>query len=198
MHDPTRLPDDLPVPVDDGACAHLPGQAMPRLHLPSTTGDTVDLGRPSPRRTVVYAYPRTGMPGQALPTGWDAIPGARGCTPQSCGFRDHHAELQALGADVFGLSAQPTDHQRELVARLQLPFAVLSDADLRLTRALMLPTFEVDGMRLIKRLTMIIEQGRIATVFYPVFPPDQSAATVVDWLQNHPAQRHEIAQEHAR
>jgi peroxiredoxin len=186
MRDPNQLPDDLPMPVDDGACAHLPDQAMPRLRLASTAGGTVDLAELSAPRTVLYCYPRTGVPGQQLPSGWDAIPGARGCTPQSCGFRDHHAELLALGADVYGVSTQPTDYQQEMAARLHLPFAVLSDADCALADALMLPTFIVDGMRLIKRLTLIVRDGRIETVFYPVFPPDRSAATVVEWLGNNP------------
>ncbi len=186
MHDPNLLPEDLPQPQDDGACAHLPGQGMPALRLPSTAGGTVDLSTLGQPRTVLYCYPRTGVPGQALPTGWDAIPGARGCTPQSCAFRDHHAELQALGADVYGLSTQTTDYQREMARRLHLPFAVLSDADLALVNALMLPTFEADGMRLIKRLTLIIETGRIAAVLYPVFPPDRSAEAALDWLQRHP------------
>lgn len=193
MHDPHQLPDDLPVPADDGACEHLPGQAMPRLQLASTAGGTVDLAELSAPRTVLYCYPRTGEPGRALPSGWDAIPGARGCTPQSCSFRDHHAELRALGADVFGISTQSTDYQREMVARLHLPFAVLSDADCALADALMLPTFEVDGARLIKRLTLIVRNGRIETVFYPVFPPEQSAATVTEWLK---AQQTGAAAEH--
>jgi peroxiredoxin len=193
MHDPNQLPDDLPVPVDDGACAHLLGQAMPRLRLASTAGGTVDLGELSAPRTVLYCYPRTGVPGQALPSGWDDIPGARGCTPQSCGFRDHHAELRALGAEVYGISTQPTDYQQEMVARLRLPFAVLSDAECALTDALMLPTLSVDGMRLIKRLTLIVRDGRIETVFYPVFPPDQSAAMVVEWLEQNPATPPSIA-----
>ena len=186
MHDPNQLPDDLPVPVDDGACAHLLGQAMPRLRLASTAGGTVDLAELSAPRTVLYCYPRTGQPGQQLPSGWDAIPGARGCTPQSCSFRDHHAELRALGAEVYGISTQPTDYQEEMVARLHLPFAVLSDADCALADALMLPTFTVDGMRLIKRLTLIVQNGRIESVFYPVFPPDRSAAIVLEWLQGNP------------
>ena len=193
MHDPNQLPDDLPVPVDDGACAHLHDQAMPRLKLASTGGGTVDLAELEAPRTVLFCYPRTGVPGQALPSGWDDIPGARGCTPQSCSFRDHHAELRALGADVYGVSTQPTDYQEEMVARLRLPFAVLSDADCALTDALMLPTFAVDGMRLIKRLTLIVRDGRIETVFYPVFPPDRSAATVVEWLENNPATPPSIA-----
>jgi peroxiredoxin len=134
-------------------------------------------------RTVVYAYPRTGRPGQPLPTGWDAIPGARGCTPQSCAFRDHFADLTAHGvAHLFGLSTQDTDYQREAAERLHLPFRLLSDAAFRLTDALRLPTFTVDGMRLIRRLTLVIDDGVIATVLYPVFPPDRSAAAVLDWL----------------
>lgn len=186
MHDPNQLPEDLPLPVDDGACAHLPGMALPALRLPCTTGASVDLSSLGVGRTVIYCYPRTGRPGQALPAGWDAIPGARGCTPQSCSFRDHHAELAALGARVYGLSTQTTDYQREMVLRLHLPFAVLSDAELTLARALGLPTFAADGMRLIKRLTLIVRDGRIEAVLYPVFPPDQSAAEVIGWLRAHP------------
>jgi peroxiredoxin len=133
---------------------------------------------------VVYAYPRTGRPGEPLPTGWDAIPGARGCTPQSCGFRDHFAELSALGvAQLYGLSAQEPDDQREVAQRLHLPFALLSDARLELQRALNLPTFAVDGMTLLKRLTLVLDDGVITKVFYPVFPPDKSAAEVIAWLR---------------
>ena len=134
------------------------------------------------RRTIVYCYPRTGRPGETLPDGWDAIPGARGCTPQACAFRDHAADLEALGADVLGLSTQDTAYQREMVERLHLPFEVLSDAEFKLVDALQLPTFEVDGMRLIKRLTLVIRDGRIEHVFYPVFPPDSSAEQIVAWL----------------
>jgi peroxiredoxin len=182
MHDPLVLPHDLPAPVDDGAARHLAGMRVPSLALDATDGSKVDLAQLG-GRTVVYAYPRTGRPGQPLPTGWDAIPGARGCTPQSCAFRDHYAELRAQGvAQVFGLSTQDTDYQREAVERLHLPFPLLSDAALRLTHALALPTFEVDGMRLIKRLTLVIDDAVITRVFYPVFPPDESAAEVLGWL----------------
>lgn len=182
----TDLPSDLPRPVDDGACDHLPGLALPPIRLPSTSGRLVDLGALSAPRTVIYCYPRTGRPGEPLPDGWDAIPGARGCTPQACAFRDHHLELSDLGAEVYGLSTQTTDYQREMAERLHLPFEVLSDDRLAFTRALDLPTFEVDGMKLIKRLTLIVRDQRIEHVFYPVFPPDTSADQVIDWLQRHP------------
>src|SRR5437763_7931486 len=183
LHDPTVLPESLPVPPDDGAARHLPGAELPDLALPATDGGTVNL-KGLKGRTVVYIYPRTGRPGQPLPEGWDAIPGARGCTPQSCGFRDHFADLKRLGvAQLYGLSTQTTDYQREAVERLHLPFAILSDADLRFTRALKLPTFEVAGMTLIKRMAWMIDDGVIAHVFYPVFPPDKSAEDVVNWLR---------------
>lgn len=179
-----ELPENLPVPTDDGACAHLPGLAIPSLALPATDGRLVDLAA-LPGRAVVYCYPRTGRPDQELPTGWNDIPGARGCTPESCGFRDHHAELGALGASVFGLSTQETAYQQEAAERLHLPFALLSDAGLRFATALRLPTFTVDGMTLINRLTLVLRDGVIEHVFYPVFPPDTHAETVVAWLAEH-------------
>jgi peroxiredoxin len=183
IHDPNILPADLPVPEDDGAARHLAGMQLPEVALQATDGTQVDLARLADR-TVVYIYPRTGRPGVALPDGWDAIPGARGCTPQSCSFRDHFAELKALGvAHLFGLSTQDTDYQREAVDRLHLPFAILSDAGLQLTHALGLPTFEVAGMTLLKRMVLIIDDGVIAKAFYPVFPPDESAAIVAGWLR---------------
>ena len=191
MHDSTslqdfsRLPEDLPAPEDDGACDHLAGMRMPALALPSTAGGLVDLADLPGPRTVIYAYPRTGRPGEALPTGWDAIPGARGCTPQTCAFRDHQGELRAEGATVFGLSTQDTDYQREMAERLHLPFAILSDADLALTQALRLPTFEVDGMTLIRRLTLIVRGGAIEQCIYPVFPSDRNAGDVLAWLRAH-------------
>jgi peroxiredoxin len=182
-HNPLVLPDNLPVPKDDGAARHLLGIRLPNLGLPATDGSVVNFARLA-GRTVVYVYPRTGRPGKALPTGWDAIPGARGCTPQSCGFRDHFAELKPLGvAQLYGLSTQDTDYQREAAERLHLPFAILSDAELKLARALKLPAFEVDGMTLLKRMAWIIDDGVITHVFYPVFPPDKSAEQVMAWLQ---------------
>jgi peroxiredoxin len=183
LHNPLELPDDLPVPLDDGAAQHLTGAALPDLALTATDGAKVNLARPA-GRTVVYIYPRTGRPGQAMPTGWNAIPGARGCTPQSCSFRDHFAELTGLGVrQLYGLSTQDSDYQREVVQRLHLPFAILSDADFALQRALRLPTFEVDGMVLLKRMALVIDDGKITKVFYPVFPPDRSAAEVIAWLR---------------
>jgi peroxiredoxin len=183
LHNPLELPDDLPVPVDDGAARHLTGLALPDVTLTATGGSRVNLARLA-GRTVVYIYPRTGRPGQAMPAGWNGIPGARGCTPQSCSFRDHFEELRALGVrQLYGLSTQDSDYQREAVERLHLPFAILSDADFALQRALRLPTFEVDGMVLLKRMALVIEDGKISKVFYPVFPPDRSAAEVVAWLR---------------
>jgi peroxiredoxin len=189
----STLPEDLPVPVDDGACDHLPGMSVPEIALPSTAGRSVLLAETGRPRTVVYVYPRTGEPEKPLPDGWDLIPGARGCTPQSCSFRDHHQELSDLGAEVFGLSSQTTEYQQEMAARLHLPFEVLSDAGLRFAKALRLPTFEVAGMTLIKRLTLILRAGRIEHVLYPVFPPDQSAAQTIAWLRAHPLPRQETA-----
>ena len=186
-HDPTVLPADLPVPVDDGAAAHLPGMRLPAVALQATDGSTVSVAA-LPGRTVVYAYPRTGEPGKAmLVPEWDQIPGARGCTPQSCAFRDHYADLKRAGADrVFGLSTQSTAYQREMAERLHLPFPVLSDEGLALTRALRLPTFEAGGLTLIKRLALVADAGRITHAFYPVFPPDRNAADVLAWLERNP------------
>ena len=180
-----EIPDNLPVPEDDGACDHLPGTSMPPVPLPSTSGEPVDLSG-LPGRTVVYCYPMTGRPDKDLPEGWDEIPGARGCTPQSCGFRDHHAEIRALEARIFGLSTQGTAYQREAAERLGLPFELLSDEGLSLAVALNLPTFEVDGKTMIKRLTLVVDDGRIEKVFYPILPPGENAREVAEWLSRHP------------
>jgi peroxiredoxin len=184
-YDPTILPAGLPVPEDDGAADHLEGKLVPPLYLETTAGD-LNLAAAAAGLLVFYAYPRTGRPGVEPPPGWDETPGARGCTPQSCGFRDHGAELRDLGATVVGLSAQTLDDQREAVERLGLPHAVAADPELRLADALRLPTFEFDGQRLYKRLTFVAEQGRIIKVFYPVFPPDENAAEVAAWLRLRP------------
>jgi peroxiredoxin len=182
LHNPLELPAALPVPQDDGGARHLAGRRLPDLALQATDGSCVNLAALA-GRSVIYIYPRTGVPGQALPDGWDAIPGARGCTPQSCGFRDHFAELKELGvAQLFGLSTQDSAYQREAAERLHLPFRLLSDADLQLTRALALPTFVTSGMTLLRRMAWVIDEGTIVQVFYPVFPPDRSAAEVVAWL----------------
>lgn len=177
----------LPAPVDDGAARHLPGLAIPELMLPATDGSDIALASLT-GRTVVYAYPLTGRPGAPLPEGWDEIPGARGCTPQNCAFRDHHAELLGAGADrVLGLSTQDTSYQSEAAERLHLPFPLLSDAALRLTTALKLPVMLVHGDTLLKRMALIIDNGVIKHVFYPVFPPDRNAAEVLAWLRAQPA-----------
>lgn len=178
----TELPKDLPVPPDDGACNHLLGMKLPPVSLPSTNGDVLSLAE-GYGYVVVYCYPMTGRPDRALPDGWDQIPGARGCTPQSCSFKDHFQELKSLGASVFGLSAQASDYQREAAERLHLPFPLLSDEHLEFARALNLPTFIVEGMELIKRITLIVKSGRIEMVFYPVFPPTENAQNVLDWLR---------------
>ena len=178
-----QLPPNLPVPQDDGGCRHLVGMRLPDLDLPSTRNRRVNLLKVTARRIVVYAYPMTGRPGVTLPAGWDDIPGARGCTLETCGFRDHHADLAKLQTEVYGVSVQTTGYQQEMVERLKVPFEVLSDASMALVRALKLPTFTAGGMTLIKRLTIVASAGRIEHVFYPVFPPDTHAEEVIAWLK---------------
>jgi peroxiredoxin len=179
-----RLPPDLPVPLDDGAADHLPGVELPAVELPSTQGGLVDLAALAAEAPtlVLYIYPRTGRPGEDLPDGWDDIPGARGCTLQNASFRDHRAQLNVLGAEVVGLSAQSTDDQREFADREHMPYPLLSDQSLRLAAALGLPTFEVAGMTLYKRMTLVVRERVVERVFYPIFPPDRDAANVVAWL----------------
>lgn len=180
-YDPRVLPRDLPVPLDDGAADHLTGLELPPLRLESTHGE-LDLAAEASHLLVLYVYPRTGRPGIEPPKDWDETPGARGCTPQSCGYRDHGDALLELGARVVGLSAQSIDDQREAAQRLRLRHAVAADPELRLARALDLPTFHFAGLRLYKRLSLVAEGGRIVKIFYPVFPPDENAAEVVAWL----------------
>jgi peroxiredoxin len=174
--------DNRLVPIDDGAAAHLFGLDVPSLALPSTLGSLLDIRDAARDLLVVYVYPRTGRPGEPLPEGWDEIPGARGCTPQSCAFRDHVQDLTAYGASVIGISAQSTDDQSEFAEREHIPYPLLSDNDLQLADRLRLPTFEVAGMRLYRRLTFIASEARIQKVFYPVFPPQQNASDVLAWL----------------
>lgn len=177
----------IPAPVDDGGAAHLIGATVPPVALLATYGGVATLAALT-GRTVVFGYPRTGEPGKIAPVDdWDMIPGARGCTPQTCSFRDLFAELKAAGADqVFGLSTQPTDYQNEMATRLHLPFPVLSDEKLELARALKLPTMQVADMMLLKRIALIIDDGSITHVFYPVFPPDRNAGDVLEWLRANP------------
>jgi peroxiredoxin len=183
-HDPTFLPPDIPVPQDDGGARHLAGKKLPDVTLAATSGAAVNLSKLA-GRTVVYIYPRTGVPSVDPPPGWEQIPGARGCTPQSCGFRDHFAELKALGvANVFGLSTQGTGYQREAAQRLHLPFPVLSDADLDFALGLHLPMFMTSGMTLLRRMALVIDDGVIVKAFYPVFPPDKNAEEVIAWLRS--------------
>lgn len=183
-HDPQTVAEDLPPPSDDGAADHLEGQELPRVALPSTLGSDVDLST-LPGRLVIYCFPRAGRPGVPPPPGWDQIPGARGCTPQSIAFRDQHDEIRALGAEVFGISTQSVEVLSEIGQRLELPFALLSDRDLHLAQALGLPTFTVEGRTLLRRTTLIATDGVIEKVFYPVFPPHRNAEEVVVWLLAH-------------
>jgi peroxiredoxin len=183
MHNPNVLPPNIPAPQDDDAARHLAGMKLPDLALAATDGAQVNLSKLK-GRTVLYIYPRTGVPGVDTLPGWDQIPGARGCTPQSCSFRDHFGELKRLGvAQLYGLSTQDTAYQQEAATRLHLPFAILSDDKLAFTRALKLPTFSVDGMTLLKRMALVIDDGAISKAFYPVFPPDKNAEEVIAWLQ---------------
>jgi peroxiredoxin len=181
---PNVLPANIPAPQNDGAARHLQGMALPDITLPATSGPALNLSKLK-GRTVIYIYPRTGVPGVANPDGWDMIPGARGCTPQSCSFRDHAGELKALNVgQLLGLSTQDTAYQREAAQRLHLPFPVLSDEKLELTKAMNLPTFVADGMTLIKRMAWVVDDGQITKVFYPVFPPDKNAEEVIAWLKS--------------
>jgi peroxiredoxin len=182
-HDPYALPAGLPVPVDDGAADHLPGTQIPNIVLPSSQGD-VALAQLADERLVLYVYPQTGPPDRPVPSGWDEVPGARGCTPQSCGFRDHQAELAAFGARLAGVSSQPLSEQMEFAERTKMPFPIISDDQFVLAAALSLPTFEFDGSRFYKRLSLIVEKGVIVKVFYPVFPPDRNAVEVLEWLRH--------------
>lgn len=184
-HDPTALPADLPRPEDDGACDHLVGRPLHAIALPSTAGGTLDLAT-RPGRTVIYCFPRAGRPGVPLPEGWNDIPGARGCTPEAMAFRDQYDDIRALHADVVGISTQTSKDLQEIAERLNLPFPLLSDAEHRFAESLNLPTFEVEEARLIKRLTLIVTEGIIDHVFYPVFPPDKAAEEAIVWLLAHP------------
>lgn len=178
-----QLPDGLPIPVDDGAADHLRGLSVPSIRLPATTGSTLDLADIARNDAVVFIYPRTGQPGVALPDGWDDIPGARGCTPETIGFRDQADGFADLGVAVFGLSSQSADYQRELADRLEVTFPILSDERLQLADALSLPVFQAGGMRLYGRLTLVLRAGRIEHAFYPVFPTDTHAEQVLAWLR---------------
>jgi len=179
-----QLPTDLPIPQDDGLTNHLKGMRLPNISLDATNGKTINLGDIK-GKLVIYCYPMTGQPNVALPDGWDQIPGARGCTPQSCSFRDHYQELQALGADVVGLSVQSTEYQKEMADRLHLPFPVVSDANYQFQKALNMPTFVAAGMKLLKRVTLIANNGLIEAVHYPIFPSDADPAWVLDYLKGH-------------
>ncbi len=189
MSDYTTLPDNLPVPEDDGAARHLPGTALPHLVLPTSSGGQVDLADLGPGRTVIYLYPLTGVPGQPLPDGWDDIPGARGCSTEASDFRDHLDELAEAGARaVYGFSSQDPAYQAEAVERLHLPFAMISDERFALDGAIGLPTFSAPGHpRLYSRLTLVVSGGAVEHVFYPIFPPNTHAQEVLAWLRAHPA-----------
>jgi len=179
-----QLPADLPIPQDDGSTNHLRGMRLPNVSLAATNGKTINLGDIK-AKLVIYCYPMTGQPNVALPDGWDQIPGARGCTPQSCSFRDHYQELQALGAEVIGLSVKTSEYQKEMADSLHLPFHVVSDANYQFQKALNMPTFATAGMTLLKRVTLIANNGVIEAVHYPIFPSDSDPAWVIDYLKHH-------------
>lgn len=188
MADLYTLPDDLPVPVDDGAADHLPGRSMPELTLYASDAVAVKLADLGEGRSVIYLYPLTGRPGADMPEGWDAIPGARGCSTEACDFRDHHEDLRSAGVSaVYGLSSQDSEYQAEVVDRLRLPFSMLSDEGFQLADALALPTIHAPGQdRLYARLTLVVRDGWIEHVFYPIFPPNVHARQVLAWLRENP------------
>lgn len=190
MTDYTVLPEDLPVPVDDGGADHLPGAVIPSFALPTSDGGTVDLASLGTGRTILYLYPLTGRPGAGLPEGWDAIPGARGCSTEACDFRDHFDDLRRAGVTaVWGVSSQDTEYQAEVVSRLRLPFSMISDEHFQLADALGLPTFAAEGHeRLYTRLTLVVQHGRIEHVFYPIFPPNTHAQQLLNWLRANPTE----------
>jgi peroxiredoxin len=177
------LPNNLPVPMDDGACDNLLGVELPNISLLATNGEYIDLGAVNDR-LVIYCYPMTGRPDVSLPEGWEQIPGARGCTPQACSFRDHYNELKNIGTTVFGLSTQANEYQKEAKERLHLPFELLSDENLVFANALSLPVMKIENMHLLKRLTLIFDKGKVVKYFYPVFPPDKNIDDVIAWLKN--------------
>ncbi|MBI3440508.1 MAG: peroxiredoxin [Proteobacteria bacterium] len=182
-----KLPDNLPVPVDDGSCDHLQGANIPSIEMQTTQGRFVNLKDITQVSTVIFFYPRTGEPNKPVPPDWDLIPGARGCTPQSCGFRDLYQEFKSMGFQIFGASTQETSYQQEFISRSHIPFEILSDKDYQLTEALHLPTFTYGGIRLLKRMAWILKNGKIVKVFYPIFPPNTCAETVLNWiLKNDP------------
>ncbi len=183
MTDLHSLPSDLPIPIDDGAAKHLVGLRLPPIALPSTLGAPIQLDALS-GISVIYSYPMTGRPDKTLPENWDLIPGARGCTPQACSYRDHYTELQSFGAKLYGLSTQSPDYQKEMAERLHLPFAVLSDEALKLAASISLPTFVANGITLLKRLTLICRDDQIIHVNYPVFPPDKDIDRVISFLRS--------------
>ena len=185
LPDPSPLPSNLPVPENDGACDHLVGMDIPSIELPTTAGRVIDLRAASAGRLVLFFYPRTGEPGTPSTVDWDMIPGARGCHHHFCGFRNIHTEFQKEGFAIFAASTQSTDYQKEFLDRMHIPFEAISDEHFRLTAALRLPTFLHQSRRLIKRLTMIVHRGKIVQVFYPVFPPDKNADTVLAWIRAH-------------
>jgi peroxiredoxin len=179
------FPSDLPRPEDDGACSHLTDLPIPNISLPpaSNPSNLVDISK-LPGLTIIFCYPRTGAPGEVVPPEWNNIPGARGCTPQACSFRDNRPQLKSLGVNqLFGLSTQDTNYQQEVHTRLRLPYDLLSDGKLEFQKALNLPTFEWQGQKVIRRLTLAIEDGKVAKWWYPIFPPDSNVFHVLEWLK---------------
>lgn len=175
------IPADLPIPLDDGACEHLENMRIPNVSLWSTDNQEINLSNLR-GWNLIFCYPMTGRPGVPIPEGWAQIPGAAGCTPQACSYRDNHAELKRNGVGVYGISTQTSEAQKEASIRLGLSYPLLSDANHSFSSALKLPLLEVDGLKLIKRVTLVLKDGAIKKCFYPVFPPDKNVVEVTAWL----------------